>query len=137
MVCVPSAANSTILIQLAALGVPALSQTPPAETVEDLSMLYELTTQGAKVQVAEQYLFQPVHQALLSVATSGKLGRVTHAQVAATEAVPPVARTRKLRAARRRARAGEYGLTWKCMVRRARESHNFPPGFCSFAQVPP
>jgi predicted dehydrogenase len=30
-----------------------------------------------------RYLFQPVHQALLAVAASGRLGNVSHAQVAA------------------------------------------------------
>lgn len=84
VVCVPASANAAMLLELAALGVPALSQTPAAQTVEDLEMLHEqLTMKGAKVQVAEQYLFQPMHQALLTVAASGKLGRVTHAQVAA------------------------------------------------------
>ena len=59
------------------------SRTPPAQTVEDLEELHELVASGAKIQVAEQYLFQPIHQARLAVIASGKLGTVSHAQVSA------------------------------------------------------
>jgi predicted dehydrogenase len=55
VVCVPAAANAELLLRVAELGVPVLSQTPPAETVADLVMLHEqLTDKGAKIQVAEQ-----------------------------------------------------------------------------------
>jgi predicted dehydrogenase len=68
---------------LAEQGVPALAETPPAPDLEGLRALHELTERGARVQVAEQYLFQPQHAARLAVARSGVLGRVSQAQVSA------------------------------------------------------
>jgi predicted dehydrogenase len=68
---------------LADQGVPALAETPPAPDLEGLVALHELTERGAKVQVAEQYQFQPLHAARLALARSGVLGTVTQAQVSA------------------------------------------------------
>ena len=69
--------------QLAGLGQPVLAETPAGETVEDLEMLYGLVTTGAKIQVAEQYHLQPHHYARIAFAHSGRLGRITQAQVSA------------------------------------------------------
>ena len=50
-----SDANAAMLEQVASLGIPVLSQTPPAETLEDLTSMYQsLSAMGAKVQVCEQ-----------------------------------------------------------------------------------
>ena len=68
-----TAANFTKL--LTGMGVPVLMETPPAETVEEMTDLYK-ACRGAKVQVAEQYQFQPMNAARLAVAASGQLGRV-------------------------------------------------------------
>ena len=55
LVCVSSDANAAMLEQVASLGIPVLSQTPPAETLEDLTSMYQsLSAMGAKVQVCEQ-----------------------------------------------------------------------------------
>ena len=83
VVCVSSKANAEVLRDVAERGVPALAETPPGMTVEELTALHELTEQGAKVQVAEQYIFQPLHAARLAIVESGKLGAVTQAQVSA------------------------------------------------------
>lgn len=60
--------------QLAGLGVPVLSETPPAPDLEGLLELHDLTEKGAKVQVAEQYQFQPLHAARLEIVRSGQIG---------------------------------------------------------------
>lgn len=78
---VPRDVNFFLLKQLAALGVPALSETPPARSIEEMSELCELVKQGSKIQVAEQYFLQPHHAARLAFVRSGKIGRVSQAQV--------------------------------------------------------
>jgi predicted dehydrogenase len=78
---VPWPVCPVMLRELAARGVPALAETPPAPDLPGLVALHELTRQGARIQVAEQYQFQPLHAARLALAHSGLLGRVTQAQV--------------------------------------------------------
>ena len=83
VVSVPWPVTPLMLRELADRGVPALSETPPAPDLEGLVALHDLTERGARVQVAEQYPFQPLHAARLALARSGKLGTVTQAQVSA------------------------------------------------------
>jgi predicted dehydrogenase len=78
---VPWPINPGLLRELADRGVPALSETPPAPDLEGLIALHDLTRGGARLQVAEQYQFQPLHAARIALARSGKLGTVTQAQV--------------------------------------------------------
>lgn len=78
---VPWATNPGILSDLAERGVPALSETPPAPDLERMLETYKLVERGAKIQVAEQYTFQPHHAARLAIAASGTLGEIRHAQV--------------------------------------------------------
>ncbi|MFD1179474.1 Gfo/Idh/MocA family protein [Paenibacillus puldeungensis] len=71
------------LVRLAAEGIPVLTETPPAVDMEGLLRLYESVGPEAKIQVAEQFMFQPMHAARLAVAKSGLLGEVSHVQVSA------------------------------------------------------
>jgi predicted dehydrogenase len=73
--------NPIFMRALAERGVAVLSETPPAATHADLLALVDLIKAGARIQVAEQYIFQPEHAARLSVIQSGKLGDVFQAQV--------------------------------------------------------
>ena len=75
------AANPVYLNDLADRGVPTLSETPPAPDIEGLIAVNRLTEKGARIQVAEQYSFQPHHAATLSLIAKGVLGRPTQAQV--------------------------------------------------------
>lgn len=77
----PWEVNPKILKELAALGTPILSETPPASTVEEMAELFALVQQGARIQVAEQYFLQPHHAARLLFARSGKIGHVSQAQI--------------------------------------------------------
>ncbi len=81
--CVPWEANPLFLKDLAARGLPVLSETPPAPDMARLWEVWQLVEQGARIQVAEQYIYQPHHAARLAFAASGALGRVTQAQVSA------------------------------------------------------
>ena len=83
VVSVPWPVTPVMIRYLHERGMPALAETPPAPDLEGLIALHELTQAGAKVQVAEQYQFQPLHAARLHLVRSGKLGTVTQAQVSA------------------------------------------------------
>ncbi|MEM6281535.1 MAG: Gfo/Idh/MocA family oxidoreductase [Chloroflexota bacterium] len=77
---VPWDVNPVMLTQLAGAGVPALSETPPATTIEDMNALYQLVQNGAKIAVAEQFHLQPHHAARLAFIETGKIGTVSQAQ---------------------------------------------------------
>lgn len=77
---VPWPAMPVLLRELATRGVAALAETPPAPDLAGLISLYN-DTRGARIQVAEQFHLQPHHAARLSVAASGKLGRISQAQI--------------------------------------------------------
>ena len=76
-------ANPHIVRQLVEQDMPVLSETPPAGTVSEMQALWALQEQGARIQVAEQYWRQPHHAARLAFVHSGRLGRVSQAQVSA------------------------------------------------------
>ena len=70
-----SGAARKITADLAEMGVPVLMETPPADSLEDLIEFYQECGQ-AKIQVAEQYQFQPMIASRLAVAASGRIGKV-------------------------------------------------------------
>jgi predicted dehydrogenase len=81
VVATPWSATLGLLRELAGRGMPVLSETPPAPDVAGLRALAALARGGARIQVAEQYRFQPLHAAREAVARSGRLGRLSQAQV--------------------------------------------------------
>lgn len=83
IVSVPRKAAPGIVRQLAARDMPVLCETPPAETVEGMVELYKVVGREARIQIAEQYPYQPDHAARLEVVRSGKLGEISSAQVQA------------------------------------------------------
>lgn len=60
--------------------IPVLAETPPAPDLDSLKALWKAVG-GARIQVAEQYPFQPEHAARLNAVQSGLLGKVSHVQV--------------------------------------------------------
>jgi predicted dehydrogenase len=82
VVATPSAATPGVLRVLAERGVAALSETPPAPDVAGLRALAPLAATG-RIQVAEQYRYQPLHAARLAIARSGRLGRISQVDVSA------------------------------------------------------
>ena len=81
---VPARANPDVLVAAAALGLPVLSETPPAPDVEGLRRLWAQVGASGLVQVAEQYPSMPATAARLAVVRAGLIGRPTSAQVSAT-----------------------------------------------------
>jgi hypothetical protein len=83
IVSVPQPAAPAIITELAARKIAVLTETPPAPTRDGLLDLWKLVAGGARIQVAEQYIFQPLHAARLALSRSGKLGDPTFAQISA------------------------------------------------------
>ena len=85
VIAVPQPANAEVLAEVVATGVPALGQTPAGWTLPELRQLHEdITLQGKRVQIAEQYLFQPAHMARLALIGSGRIGTsISQAMVSA------------------------------------------------------
>lgn len=96
LVSVSKSASPALLTQLAAQKIPALAETPPAPDIQGLNRLFRLSLEGARIQVAEQYAFQPFHAARIALAHSGKLGRVSQAQVSVTQDYHGMSLIRKL-----------------------------------------
>ncbi len=81
---VPWEVNPEVVGSLVGMGVPVLSETPPAPDVEGLRALWSRVGGSGLVQVAEQYLLLPGHAARLALVRDGVIGRVTSAQVSST-----------------------------------------------------
>ena len=92
---VPWAASPPVLVELAARDMPTLAETPPAPDLEGLIRLWKDLPKKARVQVAEQYQFQPLHAARLAFAHSGKLGEIRQVQVSAAHGYHGIALIRK------------------------------------------
>jgi predicted dehydrogenase len=69
--------------RLHALNLAVLCETPAATDVPTMIEIWRLVEQGLRIQVAEQYLFQPHHAARLAIIGSGRLGAVSFARVSA------------------------------------------------------
>lgn len=94
--CIPREVNVFIIKELAQRGVPVFSETPPAPTIEGLIELFELTQQGAKIQVAEQYHLQPRHAARLQVVQQGLLGPISQTQISVAHDYHGISLMRKI-----------------------------------------
>jgi predicted dehydrogenase len=84
VVSVPRAAAPDITTDLVRREVPVLTETPPAADDAALRTLWAAVGDTGLVQVAEQYLMQPVHAARWAVARGGAIGEVTSVQVSST-----------------------------------------------------
>ena len=92
---VPWAASPPLLVELTSRDVPVLAETPPAPDLEALIQLKKDLPPNARVQVAEQYPFQPLHAARLAFARSGKLGEIRQVQVSVAHGYHGIALIRK------------------------------------------
>ena len=78
---VSAIANLEWMELLSERGVPVLSETPIGRDLKELRRVVDLERAGARIQVAEQYIFQPLHAARLALIESGKLGTILEADV--------------------------------------------------------
>ena len=78
---VSASANLEWMEFLSERGVPILSETPIGRDLKELHRVVDLARAGARIQVAEQYIFQPLHAARLALIESGQLGTIHEADV--------------------------------------------------------
>jgi len=96
VLCVNRAASTEYLVKLTAAGIPVLAETPPAPSLDALTELWKKTGSSARIQIAEQYMFQPMHAARICLARSGRLGDINQAQVSAAHGYHGVSLIRQL-----------------------------------------
>jgi predicted dehydrogenase len=89
-------ASPALLAQIAKARLPVLAETPPAPSLEGLLDIWHLVKDGARIQVAEQYPFQPLNAARIALAHSGLLGTVSETQLALTHDYHATALMRQL-----------------------------------------
>ena len=80
VVSVPGKAVADLAAFFANRDMPALFETYCSESADAMDALWKRVG-GAPVQVAEQYPFQPMHQARIHVASSGALGKIYQARM--------------------------------------------------------
>lgn len=81
LLSVPRSATAGWLKALTDAGLPVLCETPPAADLAGLHRVSEVLAPGARVQVAEQYQYQPLHSARLAVTDGGLIGDITMASL--------------------------------------------------------
>lgn len=80
----PWEANPVVTMKAVEVGLPVLSETPPAPDTPSLINLYQKVRDAhGRVQVAEQYHLRPHHQAQIHLVKKGVVGQPTQAQVSA------------------------------------------------------
>lgn len=92
----PWSVNPGVLQELAEKNMPAMSETPPAPSIEEMENLYRLVQNGAKIAVAEQYHLQPHHSARIAFVQKGKLGKISQAQVSVAHGYHGISLIRRL-----------------------------------------
>src|ERR1700688_332202 len=105
---VPWAASEPLIVELSSKNMPVLAETPPAADLEGLTRLWQSLPAHAKVQVAEQYAFQPLHAARLAFVRAGKLGEISQVQVSVAHGYHGISLIRKF-----------LGITFENVVMRA------------------
>ena len=91
----PWAASAPVILELVSHDVAVLAETPPAEDLDALTKLWKELPGNARVQVAEQYQFQPCHAARLALTRSGLLGEISETQISVAHGYHGVSLIRK------------------------------------------
>lgn len=81
VVSTSAASNADVCEQLTRQGHAVLLETPAGVDDAQFDRLGALAATGARVQVAEQYQFQPLLAARLAIIRSGRLGPITSARI--------------------------------------------------------
>lgn len=97
VLCVPRSIVKEYLGRLMERGVPVLCETPPGQSVRELSELWkEVQLKKGKVQVAEQYFLQPYYAAVTEIVRAGYLGEVSNVTLSALHGYHAISIFRKL-----------------------------------------
>lgn len=100
--------------------IPVLCETPPCDGIVQMIDIWELKTKyDAKVQVVEQYCYQPYHMALQNMVQSGMLGEVSNINLSMIHDYHGISMMRKLlgvgmQSCQIEARAFNFDVTKTC-----------------------
>ena len=83
--------SPAVIGELVAAGIPVLSETPPAQNLEELEALWSKVGDSGLVQIAEQYPVMPMHAARLQAVRDGAIGTASSVQVSSTHGYHAVA----------------------------------------------
>ncbi|WP_339316299.1 Gfo/Idh/MocA family oxidoreductase [Paenibacillus sp. FSL R10-2734] len=95
VLAVSKTAASSLLLELSALQIPVLAETPTASTPAEYELLRSSAIDFSLIQVAEQYPLLPHHQARTAYIQSGQLGQVGHVQVSVAHGYHGISLIRK------------------------------------------
>ncbi|WP_082451895.1 Gfo/Idh/MocA family protein [Paenibacillus ihuae] len=84
----------SLLLELSALKIPVLAETPTAATLPDYERLLPIAG-STSIQVAEQYPLHPHHQARTAFIQAGLLGQVCHVQASVAHGYHGISLIRK------------------------------------------
>ena len=84
IVAVSWSSNPSVVQEFVSLGIPVLCETPPAPDLQTLRELWSAVRGSDLVQVAEQYLYLPAHEARLKAVRAGAIGLPTSVEVSST-----------------------------------------------------
>lgn len=87
--------SARITMEILKAGIPVLMETPAGADLETMERLYREFPEGAKIQIAEQYPFHPLHAARVQMIESGLLGDIQHTQVSFSHGYHGLALIRK------------------------------------------
>ncbi len=97
VLCVPRIIVKEYLCRLMEREVPVLCETPPGQSVKELSELWrEVQLKKGQIQVAEQYFLQPYYAAVGEIIKAGYLGEVSNVMLSALHGYHAVSMFRKL-----------------------------------------
>lgn len=97
VVCVSKPYAASYIYKLAEKNMPVLCETPPAVDEDELFKLYEFCKKtGAKVQMAEQYAFQPLYATWIKAIKDNMIGEVTNMNISALHLYHAVSMIRTL-----------------------------------------
>lgn len=95
VLAVSKTAAASLLLELAALQVPVLAETPTASTPAEYELLRSSAIEFPLIQIAEQYPLLPHHQARTAYIQTGHLGKVGHVQVSVAHGYHGISLIRK------------------------------------------
>ncbi|MEK3749203.1 Gfo/Idh/MocA family oxidoreductase [Paenibacillus sp. FSL E2-8871] len=95
VLAVSKTAAASLLLELAALQVPVLAETPTASTPAEYELLRSSPIDFPLIQIAEQYPLLPHHQARTAYIQTGHLGEVGHVQVSVAHGYHGISLIRK------------------------------------------
>jgi hypothetical protein len=88
-------AHLELLTECHRRGLAVLCETPAGPDLESMIAIWRLVEDGLKLQIAEQYMYQPLHAARLAVIADGRLGPISSARVSAAHGYHGVSLIRK------------------------------------------